>query len=473
MKFIKNNLIPLILGVISLVAVISLFYPIRAWAAKLRTHMTNKLDDLVQVHNLLVYRADIPGQKPHYGPINNDLIKLNELVQSRMKEQARRLREYVEEANAARRVIFPRGLGNTPVPLLLGKPERGLLPVTRASLVLTGNFRRDYRRIFRPNWHSNQSWLVRLDAGMPPSLGLISRKVKSRLAQMRMNMPENMIQQQGDEQSKKLERQIAKALIYDAAARCRIYADTQSFQERDFIKSSRVVPSASQIYEAFVDCWLQDDVVRAIEATNTGSLNVGDSPVKRLIHITVGSSAASAMGIAAPGPASGGEMVPSGNLFVGAGQVVSGQPQGGPPQFGPQFPGGPGGFQPPANMPFMPQPGMQPNSNGAPAGPATLTGHTGNKIYQVTYIAISVVIDPTKLNDFIEQLYRQNNGYTVVDVHLHSISPIQAAGNGYIYGKVAVVRADVLVEALLFNKWNAAIMPANYRAALGITVPQK
>ncbi len=473
MKFIKSNLIPLILGVISLVAVISLFYPIKAWAAKLRTHMTNKLDDLVQVHNLLVYRADIPGQKPHYGPISNDLIKLNELVQSRMKEQAKRLREYVEEANAARRVIFPQGLGHTPVPLLLGKPERGLLPVTRASLVLTGNFRRDYRRIFRTNWRSNRSWLVRLDAGMPPSLGLIARKVKSRLAQMRMDMPENMIRQQGDAQSKKLERQIAKALVYDTAARCRIYADTQSFQERDFIKSSRVVPSASQIYEAFVDCWLQDDVVRAIEAANAGSLNVGESPVKRLIHITVGADAASAMGGATPGAAPGGEMVPSGNLFVGAGQIGSGQPQGGRRQFGMPFQGGPGGSQPPINMPFMPQPGMMPNSNSASTGPETLTGHRGGKLYQVTYIAISLVIDPTKLNDFIAQLYRQNNGYTVVDMRLRSVSPIQAASNGYIYGKVAVVRADILVEALLFNKWNAAIMPADYRAALGITVSRK
>ncbi|NNM88632.1 MAG: hypothetical protein HKL95_08945, partial [Phycisphaerae bacterium] len=83
-----------------------------------------------------------------------------------------------------------------------------------------------------------------------------------------------------------------------------------------------------------------------------------------------------------------------------------------------------------------------------------------------------VIIAPSKINTFINNMYRQNNGYTLLNVQIRTVDPIDAITHGYVYGAVPAVEADFLFEDILFNQWNGRVMPAAYRRRFGIVVHQ-
>jgi hypothetical protein len=120
---------------------------------------------------------------------------------------------------------------------------------------------------------------------------------------------------------------------------------------------------------------------------------------------------------------------------------------------------GPGGQAAPAAM------------AGTPAGldySRSLTGHVGTSEYDVVPMKIVVYIDPAYENAFIDELYRQNNGYTEINRSMRTVDPLEASSNGYLYGPVQVIRLELTVEALLFRSWTVPLMPADIRSKLGL-----
>jgi hypothetical protein len=81
---------------------------------------------------------------------------------------------------------------------------------------------------------------------------------------------------------------------------------------------------------------------------------------------------------------------------------------------------------------------------------------------------IVVHLDPAYINQFIDALYRQNNGYTVINQNLRVVDPLEASSSGYLYGATQVVRLELLVEGLLFRSWTVPLMPNDIRKVLGI-----
>ncbi len=97
-----------------------------------------------------------------------------------------------------------------------------------------------------------------------------------------------------------------------------------------------------------------------------------------------------------------------------------------------------------------------------------MTGRTSNAQYDVVLMSISIDLDPAYENAFIDALYKQNNGYTVLNVVTKVIDPFEASSNGYLYGYTQVVHLDILVEGLLFRSWTVPIMPDVTRNSLGL-----
>ena len=97
-----------------------------------------------------------------------------------------------------------------------------------------------------------------------------------------------------------------------------------------------------------------------------------------------------------------------------------------------------------------------------------MTERTGTSDYDVVYMNISIDLDPAYQNKFIDNLYRQNNGYTVIMVQSATVDPIDAASRGFLYGNVQVVHLEILVEGLLFRNWTLPIMPADTKTLLGV-----
>jgi hypothetical protein len=65
-------------------------------------------------------------------------------------------------------------------------------------------------------------------------------------------------------------------------------------------------------------------------------------------------------------------------------------------------------------------------------------------------------------------LYRQNNGYTVINRSMRTVDPMEASSNGYLYGPVQVIRLELTVEGLLFRSWTVPLMPNDVRNKLAI-----
>ncbi len=469
MKFFKANLILIICGAAVLLAVVALYYPIGAQARRLRQRMSSELRLAQRAASLESSSIHIPGEKPFVGPVTPAIIKVKKEVQRHIAAQAKRLRRLVERFNAAGRVKLPASPKGKVIPLLAGAPQPHLLPHPSPSYYVRGNFRRAYRRLFVNNPRDRRAWLTQLRAGAPPAPRRISRILREKLRRQARLMPRNATggihaSRYAGRRKRRLLDNLTRQMVFHAAAKCRIYADPASFQERQFVQSSSE-PTADQIYEAFVDTWLQGDVVKAIAALNKGSANVGQSPVKRLIHITVGAAAAAATGATPASRFARPVLVGDGGLFIrgAAGAAPSAMSAGMPGAGSP--PGRFGVYAPAQSSAFSSSPGV------SEAGGAILTGHLTNPRYQVTLMNISLVIEPWQINRFIDQLYRLNNGYTVLQIQMHTVDPIDALTSGYVYGKVPVVRADILVEAIFFTSWNGKIMPADYCAKCGVPAP--
>ena len=486
MKFIKANLIPIICGIVILASMVVLVYPLSSMEARLRGGMTSALSQAQVAQSLRTTSIHIPGHKRYNAPVTPPIIAARLKVQTYIESQSRSVKQEYIRLNAWDRVEFTahgqiaRDAQHQEIPLLAGMPMAGMLPNPPRYLTTRRAFRRQYRRLFANNKQNRFCFLTRLDAGRPPSTERITNLVRARLKRMRDAMPEGFQSSGtgGTSEHKKIENAIIRRQVFLAASKCKVYARRASFQERNFVLS-RHLPTSSQIYEAFVDSWIQNDIVNAIVAMNQSSPNVSLSPVKRLIRITIGTDAPEALtgGQSSQSRQSGNGavLVPDGGLFLGAlpaqstsspGGQMPGMPPGG---FG--MPGGfemPGGFAPPSGVPGSP--------GGAAAGAATagattgaiLTNHFSNAKHQITLVALSAVVQADKINDFINQLYRENNGYTVLQMNLTSVDPIHAITDGYVYGKVPVVRVDILMEALFCTPWNKPLMPPAYRARLSL-----
>jgi hypothetical protein len=121
--------------------------------------------------------------------------------------------------------------------------------------------------------------------------------------------------------------------------------------------------------------------------------------------------------------------------------------------------------------------GAAPADPNAQAAPNTvnwdlsMTGRSAGADYDVVQVSILVDIDPAYLNAFVNELYKQNMGYTEVCRQIQTVDPLDRASNGYLYGDGQVVEAEIQLESLFFRSWTIPLMPAAEKQVLGIPVP--
>lgn len=467
MNFIKSNIIPIICAVVVLLAIVALFYPIGKNEKHLKKKMRQALSEVATAENLSVNTVHIPGEPVYHGPIVPAVIKAKKSVQQHLASQVQEIERLYAALNAHGRVVY---VSQNRVVPLLGNHRLGsnILPQIPRNLVIRGDFRRAYLGLFAPRGKNTYSFFHQLDAASPPSSKIIAREVQKRLRAIEASLPENSNSSSRSgvphRQRQSLIKQITQKLVYDTALHCRIYASPTSFQMQSGLMSGEPLPHSALVYQGVVDSWLEQDVVNAINQLNGTSTDVATAPVKRLINVSIGAGASAEM------QSSGGRQPQAGALFLTAHHLSgssSSSPAFSPPGMPRMVPGEPN-FQPPQMQGYMPSytPGISTVTN---AGPETPVTHlTSNKKFQVTMMAVSVDIVPSELNAFINALYRQNIGYTVLNVDLHTVDPIHALTSGYVFGKTPVVRADILLQVIFLSSWNKKIMPRQYLQELGL-----
>jgi hypothetical protein len=446
MKYVKEHLDVVICGLIAVIALVGyLVWPLPGMSADLQSRMTERIQQKPVAAGLVSTVEIIPGgPKLEHATIEPNVIEAKEGANRSMHKQAEDVAALAAEQNQQRRVLVTKGTPGTfqkpgtpdkVVPLLAnGLKEDGYLPGPMKADPF--GFKTDYERQF-------PAWMAKLAGATPPTANEVTALVEARRTEIANNeRATGRIMggagSTGSGLSPKETALIKKAAVYSRASKIRIYVDDNALQKRAWFGKS-VPPTETEIFEALVDTWFQQDVVNAIVSLNnkvlesqpTGARNVGHAPIKRLEAIMIGSGALS-------GGAGG-----AGSLFM----AVS---AGGNP--------GPGG---PAAM-------VAPGGTSGLDFNRSVTGHVGTAEYDVVPMKIVVDLNPEYENAFIDALYRQNNGYTVINRSMRTVDPMEASSNGYLYGPVQVIRLELTVEGLLFRSWTVPLMPNDVRNKLAI-----
>ncbi len=417
-KFVKGNLVPLVCGLVVLLSIGAIFWPIGSWKNDLQTQMLERYNQVGLVDQLKANIQLPSGTVLQGATYESNVIAAAADQQKKMAAQAAEIKLKAGEQNQHGRVVP--GAGGKLIPLLAGKPEDNFLPkINSAAGALPYTFMLDYNHIFK-DWTTQ---LAGTDAvpPIPPTLNEISAEFtaeQKRAAQPIKGAP--MFAGEASEAPVGApDATYIRAAISRRASQLHMYVDAAAFYKATWA-SGAIPPNESQIFEGIVSSWFEQDFINAILEVNKGSANVGTSPVKRLERLTVGIPS-NVLSAAAPGA----------SLFASLNSTA-------PP----------------------PPTGMDPNRD--------LTGRVGNADYDVVVSYIGLDLDPAYENAFIAALYKQNNGYTVLNINTRVLDPFETSANGYLYGNVQVVHLDIMVEGLMYRSWTVPLMPDYIRHTLSL-----
>ena len=409
MKFVKANLYLIICGAVVLLFLGAIVWPIGLWQDELRVKMKDRYNKVAEAQGLYKINIVIPEGPTFTGAVDDNVNKARQKIQEQMKAQLKTIAAMAAEQNQERRVILHDG---REIPLLGGKEEDHFLPRVAAD---PHNFKDDYESMV-PAWVAKLAAPKQPDLiAAPPTAAEIDKLFEIKREMDAAKVDRNAITTRVIDVGSMGKADIAfiRDKVSERARNIRMYVTLDSFQREPWFGGT-VAPNDQQIFETLVHSWLQQDVINAIAAVNKSAINVGEAGIKRLEKIGVGSSGT--------GDASG--------LFYSTDK----------------------------------------SSSSAVNLSKSLTGRVSNTEFGVVLVDIAMVVDPAKLEEFFDQLYKQNNGYTILNVKQTAVDPFEAASNGYLYGNVQCIRVEVTAEALLFRKWTEPIMPDNIKVQLGIPV---
>jgi hypothetical protein len=446
MKFVKENLTLVIVGAVILLAIVSIFYPTGSLKASLQRTMEERMSVSQSVQKLQNQEIKIPGVEGEYKGIPSEkMVKAKEQALEYMKEQSKKVVEVGAAQNKVGRV------NNEGLPMFMGQPQKGFLPKIEGVSPMA--FKDSYSTVF-PFWTLQLTGTDKLSA-TPPSNTDLQAQWEEKRRQQEANRPVGAAPAVEDPRQRV---QWEKQQVMNRASTLHMYVDASAFQQRGWAAGD-AAPNEQNIFESLVDSWLQGDVVRAIAETNKEAFakagergkNVGTAAVKRLMRITVGNEAQGSRmgGFDSIQNATGGSNIvgspgatPATTLFYVAAPQVPGADQ-----------------TQAANAAAMPN---------EIHFSRTMTGRASGTEYDVVLMQINVDVDPSWLNRLIDQLYRQNMGYTVLNIRWKTVDPLTRSSMGFVYGETQVIEAEIVVEALMFRDWTRPLMPEKIRVSLGL-----
>ncbi|HWP40201.1 MAG TPA: hypothetical protein VNL70_04700, partial [Tepidisphaeraceae bacterium] len=293
MELVKKNLVSIICGLVSLIAIAAVFYPINGYFAELQA----KADSRRQVYQTLRSLA----QKQRSLPIISLQTQQPEPLPMFPTEAVAKVgREAVDKVKAEAIEMLKAALELNQHQLL----EPGALPQgTPYSLI---QFRDKYIRKF--NFYDPQSrknsflWEI-MRAGAPPTDQEIQAERERKRLEIEAKRALNTQGQPINEPQVQAELQatlpkIASNMQKKVAEECLVYIEPASNPAAGGVPSAvdplpalvnpgqfNAPPDPSAVFEAQVGLWIHEDVARAIAAANRGARNVTESAVKRLVRI--------------------------------------------------------------------------------------------------------------------------------------------------------------------------------------------
>jgi len=416
MDLVKKNLVSIICGVIAIVAIVALFWPIKGYYTQLQTTANSRKAVYVSLNGLLKKTRQLPVVDPFTA--ENKPLDQFPTAAAILKGQA--VTDQVKNESAS--ILSEAVKLNIHDPLV-----PGALPMGMTSQEI--KFRDDYKRRvdFLTEGNRENSFPFQLmQAGFPPTDQEIQAKRAEEEAAIKQKQAFNgqgqpihpeMIEA---ELAQKLPK-VAEQLKLEAAKKCKVYIDPTSFDPNTAILTANpgIPPEPATIFIAQVGLWIQEDVAKSIAAANSKSENVMDAPVKRLVKIELPQTMFQPTVTAALATAA---------ASTGATDLT----------------------------------GQLPKNYGA-----SPTGRVTNSVYDVISFSLKLDVDAEQIPRVLQELSR-NKFITVTNCNLQILDSSLMKGMGYFYGDKPIVQLDLQCEALLLRQWTEPLMPPRIKDGLGI-----
>lgn len=458
MQIVKKHILNIICGVVAIVALVALVWPISGWYSDLQTQaagaskVSSDINSLISASRVKPIFSDNAAQGAKGEPLgrfpNREVIDEANQKMTAVKEQAEQTRQAAIEINrhghdllyyaalpapglndgftfaSQYNAVMTPGAGGKLVPSDPSNPKS--VPENIPDGILHSVAPPTDPQIMeglKNLWNDKYAQL--LYTQQDPNTGQVIEINKPRIIEQFYN--EN--------------KDYANKYRHEIARKAAVYLEQGALTQAPHmnLEAERgVAPSAETIWYAQMNVWVQQDIARAIAEMNTfrdradpartrPSTGIYESRVKHLKSVTLGAgfdmyyTQASAMGAAAP-----------------ADETAAAAAQTAQPKVYKESP----------------------------------TGRACGPMYDVVHSTVTAVVAENAVEDFIRTL-QSGRMVTVLNVEKKNLDGALAADQGYDYGPAPVVQVKIKCEHLFMRDWTTrgpkAPMPPEVRKRLGVT----
>lgn len=421
MQLVKKNILSILCGVVALIGVIAVFWPIGPMYEEANAALAQRAETYEKLNSLKTTTRKFPtmtltdDEPPtlEYFP-SQAVIAAGKAATKDLKDQSEQM---LREAVRLNR--------RTPV-------YEAALPGGGGASAANITFRIRYLERLQQGLPNEV-----LNSGVPPTTEEILEAAEKlwrdeytdRIVFLNDEEPEpvqlDILQQEYLEQVEKLPEQMR----VERANSIKVYMEPVALAVSPELERPDPPPAAEDLWYAQVGLWLQEDVAKAVAALNAGEkVNVTNAPVKQIIAVDV-------------------EFGP--NMYVT------------PDAGGTGFAGAEGEESAGTE-------GAEGGAAGAAAYGLSPTGRACNEIYDVVHFKTTLRVDARRIPQVLDEL-RRGKFITPIDVDVKTVDAAMALKEGYVYGEgVPVVDLDIQAEALFLREWTRKYMPKPVQSYLGL-----
>jgi len=431
MELIKKNWLSIACGVVALIAIIAIFWPISGYYEQLRTEGQQRAALHGQLEGLRNKQRTLPvvPMTEEAQPLNEyptaEIIRWGEELTKGVSRQSQELMQRAVSLNR-RDLLVPNSLPNP-------------------SQATAFQFRVEYAR--RMNYDGSLDPIAQtreasipvqiLNAGFPPTREDITIAIEQTRDHIQRNSGiyergqltnKLQIDQMIYEETEALPRQ----MFHEAASKLLMYINPNALTVNQALVGTTATPDANTIFASQMQLWVQEEISRAMREINSESKDVMGAPIKHLIRLEV----------VLPPPIQAAATPTTGGGFQPFGQAAAAAPMAAPaPEAGSEIP---------RDFGYSP------------------TGRVSNPLYDVVNTTVTLRAEADAVPLIVEQLGRNRLQMVTLVERIAPVDSSVEAARGFLYGTKGIVEVSIQMESLFLRDWTVQYMPMRIRQALGI-----
>jgi hypothetical protein len=427
MDMVKKNIVSILCGVVALLAIIAIFWPISGMAASLQAKVTqSKTNYYDKIQALRTAKRRLPITNPldpnaEQPPLNQfpteEVIKQGEAARDAVARMSQQMEQLAVEKN--RHVpLLPMSVTNPPDAYAFKNAylqALGMVPPT-ANNTEVASIKSTLQSVTPPNQDEINAEAAHIfDAEFRTRIIIINGQPS--------NKPQ--VEQQFNQMKEKLPEKMRR----ERAEKYKIYLEPDALEYSHALGVSETKPATpEQMWYAQNMLWIDQDVCDAIARINQSAKNILDAPVKQLAKISLPEDDKQYITLQSSGaPTTGDTAVTLTDDFI-AGKAYN----------------------------------------------LSETGRISNPVYDVIHFMVDMNVDARKVPRIIAELQR-GKLITVYTAETRVIDAAAAVDDGYVYGDAPMVNLRLSCEELFLRGWTVgkdpakdALMPVGVEQVLGI-----